>query len=453
MLIIFDLDGVLIDSKELHYRSLNNALSKYGDRYVISREEHLAIFDGISTGRKLEILAEKKNLPRELFDEIKQLKQLSTIEDLKKIEKNEFLIEMFSKIKKEGIKISVASNSIRDTVKQSLIQLGIIEYVDYFVSNQDVRHIKPFPEMYWQCMIALKEIPSDTVIFEDSHIGRQAAIDSGARLIEIKDPSDLTEGKIDLAISLIKKKIKSMVPWKDKKLNVLIPMAGSGSRFASVGYTFPKPLIEVHDKPMIELVVNNLNIEANYIYLVQKQHFETYNLKYLLNLITPNCKIVLVDGVTEGAACTALLAKEYIDNENPLLIANSDQYVEWNSNESMYAMDNDEIDGGILTFKSRHPKWSYAAINDVGMVTEVAEKKVISENATCGIYFWKRGNDFVKYAEQMIDKNIRTNNEFYICPVYNEAIQDGKKIKIKEIYKMWGLGTPEDLDYFLKNKK
>jgi dTDP-glucose pyrophosphorylase len=204
---------------------------------------------------------------------------------------------------------------------------------------------------------------------------------------------------------------------------------------------------------MIEVVVDNLNIEAHYIFLVQKEHYEKYNLKYLLNLIAPNCSIVQVDGITEGAACSTLLAKEFINNNNPLVIANSDQFIEWNSNECMYAFTADSIDAGILTFEAHHPKWSYARIGDDGFVAEVAEKKVISNNATVGVYYWNKGSEYVKYAEQMIDKNIRVNNEFYVCPVFNEAIQDGKKIRVKQINRMWGIGTPEDLHYFLDHYK
>jgi dTDP-glucose pyrophosphorylase len=230
-------------------------------------------------------------------------------------------------------------------------------------------------------------------------------------------------------------------------------MAGAGSRFAQMGYTFPKPLIEVNGKPMIQVVVENLNIEAHFIFIVQKEHYEKYNLKYLLNLIAPGCDIVQVEGVTEGAACSTLLAKEYINTDAPLVMANSDQYVEWNSNECMYAFTADEIDGGIVTFEASHPKWSYAKLGDDGFVSEVAEKKVISNEATVGIYYWKKGSDYVKYAEDMIAKDIRVNNEFYVCPVFNQAIEAGKKIKVKKIQKMWGIGTPEDLNHFLANHK
>ena len=173
----------------------------------------------------------------------------------------------------------------------------------------------------------------------------------------------------------------------------------------------------------------------------------------MLNLIAPKCNIIPIEGVTEGAACTVLLAKKFIDNDNPLLLANSDQFIDWNSHDFFYTTENSATDGTILTFKSTHPKWSFAKLDHHGFVTEVAEKKPISDMATVGIYYWNKGSNFVKYAEQMINKNIRVNNEFYVCPVYNEAILDNKKIRVHNISQMYGLGTPEDLNVFLKNKE
>lgn len=456
-LVIFDLDGVLIDSRELHYDALNNALRKVGEQYIISREEHLSQYDGLNTTKKLKMLTEKKGLPVSVYDQVWQDKQKATFNLIRGFKKEYWLQEMFCKIKEKGYKIAVASNSIRETVKLSLISIGVIDQVDYFVSNEDVSRTKPFPEMYWKCMTALNTLPKNTIIIEDSHIGRQGALDSGAHLLAVENASEVNSKpmmqRIEDLMNTIEGTSKKSLPWRDSKLNVLIPMAGAGSRFANAGYTFPKPLIEVRGKPMIQVVVENLNIEANYIFLVQKEHFEKYNLKYLLNLIAPGCKIVQVDGLTEGAACTTLLAKEHIDNDAPLVMANSDQFVEWNSNECMYAFSADSIDGGIITFEATHPKWSYAKLGEDGFVSEVAEKKPISNLATVGIYYWKHGSDYVKYAEQMISKNIRTNNEFYVAPVFNEAIGDQKKIRVKSIDKMWGIGTPEDLEYFLSNYK
>ncbi len=450
-LVIFDLDGVLIDSRDMHYEALNTALRSVSHEYVIDIQEHLSFYDGLPTSRKLSMLTEKKGLPVEKHQQIWEDKQKATLEIFSELEHDYELMHYFQQLKQRGYQVAVASNSIRNTVKLVLLKLGILEFIDYYVSNEDVVRNKPFPEMYWKCMTACNALPKDTVIFEDSHIGRQGAIDSGATLIAIENRCDLNQDKINKVFKTFASKKLTIVPWKSDKMNVLIPMAGAGSRFSNAGYTFPKPLIEVDGKPMIQVVVENLNIEANYTFIVQKDHYDKYSLQYLLNLIVPNCNIVQVDGLTEGAACTTLLAKEFINNDSPLVMANSDQFLEWNSNECLYAFNADGIDGGIVSFKATHPKWSYAKVGDDGFVSEVAEKKPISDNATVGIYFWKKGSDYVKYAEQMIEKNIRTNGEFYVCPVFNEAIADGKKIRIKSIEKMWGIGTPEDLNYFLKN--
>jgi len=450
-LIIFDLDGVLIESRELHYEALNKALNSVGPQYVITREEHLSVYDGLNTTKKLEMLSQNKGLDRRYFDQIWKDKQIATFALIRQFPRSDKLRQMFARINQHGIKIAVASNSIRETIKLALLSIGVMDFVDYFISNEDVKRTKPYPEMYWKCMTALDVLPKNTVIIEDSHIGRQGALDSGAHLIPVKDSFDLTPDKIQEAIDTLNGVKRKQIPWRDKKMNVLIPMAGAGSRFAQAGYTFPKPLIEVNGKPMIQVVTENLNVEAHFIYIVQKEHYEKYNLKQLLNLISPGCDIVQVEGITEGAACTTLLAKDLINTDQPLLMANSDQFVEWNSNECLYAFTADGIDGGIVTFNATHPKWSFAKLGDDGFVTEVAEKNPISNIATVGIYYWRKGSDYVKYAEQMIERNIRTNNEFYVCPVFNEAIGDNKKIRVKNIEKMWGIGTPEDLNYFLEH--
>jgi HAD superfamily hydrolase (TIGR01509 family) len=450
-LVIFDLDGVLIDSRMMHFVALNRALDELNPTYPISWQEHLAKYDGLPTTKKLLLLTKEKGLNAQFYDSIWKSKQRHTVELYQDIKPSENLQCYFDQLKFHQIQIAVASNSIRQTMVMALSRLGVTEQVDFFVSNEDVKHPKPFPEMYWKCMIALKTDVKNTVIVEDSHIGREGAIASGAHLIPVGGAEDLTQGLCDSVIEYFDDVKQPQIPWRNKKMNILIPMAGHGSRFAQAGYTFPKPLIEVNGKPMIQVVVENLNIEAHYIFLVQKEHYEKYQMSYMLNLIAPGCDIIQVDGVTEGAACTTLLAKSFIDNDNPLLIANSDQSAEWNSNECLYAFTADGVDGGILTFKSVHPQYSFARVGPDGFVDLVAEKRPISDLATVGIYYWKRGSDYVKYAEQMIANNTRTNGEFYVCPVFNEAINDGKKVRIKSIQKMWGLGTPSDLQYYLEH--
>jgi len=449
--VIFDLDGVLVEAKEIHYEALNEAL---GEKYMITWDEHLSRYDGLKTSQKLEMLTKDKGLPIELYDEVWMNKQKLTIDKLKNLQQSKQLIECMNSLTNDGYKIAVCSNSIRKTVLTVLSKLGIIEYVDLIISNEDVKNSKPHPEMYWKAISIMSFLPEQTLIVEDSPYGLLAASRSKSHVLRVKSPTEVSYFNIIKKINEIKMGNTTTTPkWKNEKLNILIPMAGAGSRFEQAGYTFPKPLIEVNGKPMIQVVVENLNIDANYIYVVQKSHREKYNLDTMLNLITPGCKIVEVDGLTEGAACTALLAKDFINNDSPLFFANSDQFVEWDSNEFMYKMQESNCDGGIVTFKATHPKWSFARIDDNGFVTEVAEKNPISDNATVGYYYWKHGSDFVKFAEQMIERNIRVNNEFYVCPVFNQAIEDCKKIRIFESSKMWGLGTPEDLNFYLENHR
>ena len=452
--VIFDLDGVLIDSRMIHFKSLNDALEAIDKSYVISIQEHLNKYDGLSTTKKLHKLTTEKGLPVELHQKVWHEKQIATIKHFEEIKYDAELVQFFEKIRASNVQIAVASNSIRKTVKTALINLGLISYVDIFLSNEDVKFPKPYPEIYWECMKRLETFPQNTVIVEDSHIGREAALHSGAHLLAIENRSDLTIEKINDVFSILAKTNHSKkIPWKSSKLNVLIPMAGAGSRFESAGYTFPKPLVEVNGKPMIQVVVENLNIEAHYIYIVQKKHFEKYNLSYLLNLLTPGCTIIQTDGITDGAARTTLLAKDLINTGNPLVIANSDQYIDWNSNEVMYAFEVEGIDGGIVTFRATHPKWSFVKLNSDGFISEVAEKRPISDIATVGVYYWRRGSDYVKNAELMIDNNDRVNNEFYVCPVYNYAINNGALVRAKMVDGMWGIGTPEDLEFFLENHK
>jgi len=450
-LIIFDLDGVLVEAKNIHFDALNEAL---GEEYAISWAEHLSTYDGLKTNQKLDILSERKGLPTEVHKEIWETKQKLTLQKLKELHPNQTIQSVMNTLVEDGYKISVCSNSIRKTVLTVLSKLGIMEFMDYIISNEDVENSKPHPEMYWNAMSKMRCLPEETLIVEDSPYGLLAASRSKSHILRVKNPTEVTYANIFKKLKEIEMGEQQTTPaWRDSTLNVLIPMAGAGSRFQKAGYTFPKPLIEVKGKPMIQVVVENLNIKANFIYVVQKEHREKYNLDTLLNLITPGCKIVETEGITEGAACTALLAKEFIDSDNPLFFANSDQFVEWDSNEFLYKMNETNADGGIVSFKATHPKWSFAKVDESGLVTEVAEKNPISDIATVGYYYWKKGSDFVKYAEEMIKKDIRVNNEFYVCPVFNQAIQDGKEIFTFNITKMWGLGTPEDLSYYLENYK
>ncbi len=439
--VIFDFDNTLIFLAEAHYIALNEAIEEIaGKQYIITQEEQNLLYNGLSTKTKLNKLIQNKNLPHNLIDIIFHKKQEKTIKYItENILPNKVLYNDLFKLKSEGYKLYCASNALFETVGVGLSALGIIDLFDYIVGNDDIKNQKPHSEIFLKCFIHAGLDPKECLIVEDSKFGIESAYRSGANVLTVSNPKDLTYDYIHANLDR-----KLISPAINTRLNILIPMAGAGSRFGGV----IKPLVDVLGKPMIQRVIESLNIDANYLFIVQDKHFD--QLKYILPLLKPNCKIIQTNGLTDGAACTSLLAKTFIDNNNPLLIANCDQIIDYDAASFLSSANN--CDGTILTFEANETKWSYARV-EKDIVVEVAEKRVISNKATVGIYYYKRGADYIKYAEQMIVANDRFNNEFYIAPVYNYAIRDNKKIKCYDVNKMNGIGTPGDLANYLQTKK
>ena len=238
-------------------------------------------------------------------------------------------------------------------------------------------------------------------------------------------------------------------------LNIVLPIAGRGSRFAVAGYAQPKPLIPLHGAPMIAAVVRNVRPRCahRFIFVALAEHLERAGMREALSAAAPGSVVVPVGQVTEGAACTVLLARNYINSDDPLMLANSDQWVDLDIDDYLASMDRQRADGLIMTMRADDPKWSFVGLNRQNLVNRVVEKEVISNEATVGIYNFRRGADFVRGAERMIAKNLRVNNEFYVAPVYNELIDDGARIAIFNVGRegagMYGLGIPADLDRFL----
>ena len=243
-------------------------------------------------------------------------------------------------------------------------------------------------------------------------------------------------------------------------MTVIIPMAGEGKRFKQAGFLLDKPFILINGRPMIELVVNNLNLkDERHIFIVRKEQYEKYGLQDYLPSLVKKCHIVQVDKLTEGAACTVALAEKYVDDDR-VVVANSDQYVDYDL--SHFFQYSNEKDGTILTFNATHPKWSYVKTMDfdnsypeeyiirTAKVIEVAEKRVISDTATVGIYTWRRPEFLFDSIRKMIQENFRVKGEFYLCPTYQYILD--KEIwdyKISSSF-VKGLGTPEDLENFVK---
>ncbi len=238
-------------------------------------------------------------------------------------------------------------------------------------------------------------------------------------------------------------------------LNIVIPMAGRGSRFANAGFTDPKPFIRIDGVPMIELVISNLRPSCphRFIFICQQTHLKRYGFQHRLQTLVPGCEIVGVPGLTEGAACSVLTASDFIDNPEPLLIANADQWVDVNVDDFLMVAARNETDGLIMTMPSNSPKWSYVRHDAAGRVCQVVEKTVVSDEATVGIYHFRRGSDFCREAKAMIMANERSQGEFYVAPVYTRLYNAGQTaIKTCNIgNSMHGLGTPEDLAGFLQS--
>lgn len=237
-------------------------------------------------------------------------------------------------------------------------------------------------------------------------------------------------------------------------LNIVVPMAGRGSRFAKEGFALPKPLIPVHGTPMIKLVIENLRPSTahRFTFICQQEHLDQFHLDRHLKEWAPGANVIAIDRVTEGAACTVLLSRDHIDNDHPLMIANCDQYIDVDIDRYLAELKRESLDGLIMTMKAGDNKWSFVGFDDAGRVTRVVEKEVISDEATVGVYNFRHGRDFVAAADRMIEQNLRVNNEFYVAPTYNQLVADGAKLGVYNIGSlgagMYGLGVPEDLRLF-----
>ncbi|MBM3196147.1 MAG: HAD-IA family hydrolase [Chlamydiae bacterium] len=466
--ILFDLDGVLVNSRVLHFETFRDALEEIKPGYNLTWSQHEAEFDGLSTRSKIDKLISKGVIQLVQTDFLYDKKQTLTLERLPYfVSPRQSLNALLDNLKNKGYRLFCCSNSIRSTLIETLKLLNIQTYFEEIYSNQDVIHPKPASDIYNLAMMRAGLEPKNCLIIEDSLPGRKAAYGSNAHVLEVEDAEDVTLPLIDKAISDIKEKKsvgdRFLMDGKPVTFHVVIPMAGEGLRFRNNGYKVPKPFIPVGGKKMIEWVIQNMlpkeiltsQMKIKFHLIVRESHM-IYGIESLFDSLPGNVSYTIhpIQKLTEGAACSVLHAESEINNDDPLIIVNSDQFLEWKPDEFYKCLLNPFYDGVILTFYQPDPrdlKWSYAKISDDFIVTEVQEKKWIGPNATVGLYGWKRGSDFVKYSKQMIAKNIRTNNEFYVCPVYNELIQDKKIIRTKLCKGMWGLGVPEDLEKFRKD--
>lgn len=220
-------------------------------------------------------------------------------------------------------------------------------------------------------------------------------------------------------------------------INILIPLGGKSPFFDNEEYPFPKPLIEINGKPMIEIVLDNLckiKKGKRFIFIVNPDDCHKYHLDNVLNLLTDNnCIIIKLASETKGAACSSLMAIEHINNQDKLLISNGDQVINKDLNEILDHFEKKNIYAGAVCFDSVHPKWSYVRLDENNKIVETAEKRPISKNAIAGLYYFKHGSDFVTSAMKTIEKDANVNGLYYIAPTLNEMVLENKNLEIFKI--------------------
>jgi NDP-sugar pyrophosphorylase family protein len=241
------------------------------------------------------------------------------------------------------------------------------------------------------------------------------------------------------------------------KYNLVIPMAGLGSRFSKAGYETPKPLLPIRGHRMFEIVIANLTTsDVNQVSLIAPAHFELApEVAHFSQVTGIPIRLFEIDFLTDGPVSSAMIAAKELDFDLPIIIANSDQYLDFNVNQWINTAIDSNVDGSILCMRDSHPKWSYVEVNERGEIARVVEKQVVSSLATCGVYFFSSTAEFIRAAECQREGDERVNNEFYVAPLYNYLISQGKRLSyldmgpISEV--MFGLGTPEDYELFIQS--
>lgn len=463
--IAFDLDGVLVNAGPIHFKALNRALALWGFR--ISEQEHETFFNGLPTAEKLRVLSQSLGLPKRLHDVIGRLKQVFTKEEMASaIQFDPSLVEILRWSREQGLRLALATNSRQETVDWVLERLQIRSFFDLVLSHESVSAPKPSPEIYRETWARLGVAPSAGLVIEDSAHGLEAAVLSGARVYCLKSPGDLNLDLIRTLVATPPEPGKAVAmsggmsppgqvmarPVSGGKypLEILVPMAGEGRRFREAGYTESKPLIPILGRPMIAHVIENLRPKERpyrFTFLCRAEDLEGMELRSLLIEMEPNAQIVPVFQTTGGAACTTLLAADVLNPHSSLLIANCDQWIDHPIDAFLEQSLAPDVDGGILVFPNKDPKWSYARLDPKGKVREVAEKRCIAPWATVGLYAFGTVKDYIDAAIKMIDADDKTRGEFYVCPVFNYLIRDGKQIVAPALdaSQMVGFGTPEDL--------
>jgi dTDP-glucose pyrophosphorylase len=220
-------------------------------------------------------------------------------------------------------------------------------------------------------------------------------------------------------------------------LKIILPLAGSSDLFINAGYHYPKPLIELNGKTMIELVIENpskINRKYQYVFIIKEEDVVKFHLDNTLKLLCPGCEIVKLKKSTKGGLCSVIMAIDKVVKEDSLLILNGDQIIDIDFNEVDGYWKQEKVAAGIVTFNSVHPRWSYARLEN-GDVVQTAEKNPISNQSIAGYYYFEKAGDFFEASFECIKNQVQCEGNYYISPVINQYVLHNKKVKNYSINK------------------
>ena len=422
-LITFDLDGVLVESKELHYDAFNLALNEAGPEFVMSQLEHDAHYCGLSTKQKLRMLTLNKNLPPEKHEFIWKRKQYHTLELMKTtIKRDAQIVGVLEALRDAGYPIAVASNCVRDSVFYLLSGIGVHDLISCYFSNEDVSAAKPDPEIYLAAAEHFGICPDEMLVVEDSSHGKQAALLAGAHLCPVASPFDVTIEYLSIALST-----RTLQP---SCLNIIIPMAGVESLFVE-GSPLPKFLINISGKSLLERIVENVrpNRPHRFIFIARQYQARTYK---LAEICVKACKfnpVLLLEVKAKSASAveTVLVAKDLINSDDPLLICNLNMWPEFKASLDVDTLSYVNADCILTHFESANEAFSYVTVDANMRVQGVSTKTRSSNLATTGYTIFRNGSKFVELSELLLASK-REGESLYIEDVVRKGLQSNLRI-------------------------
>lgn len=457
-LVVFDLDGVLVESRDLHYEALNRALEEEaGKECVISREEHTHVYDGLSTNQKLKMLEVAKGLPSDLHQNVWDKKQAYT-ESLvnEMLGPLDHILNTITALKKMSLPVCVASNCIRSSVKTILTQIGLMPYVDVFLSNEDVKNAKPNPDIYEKACSIFGVSPSETLVVEDSTIGFEAASRAGCHMLRVSNPHDVTE-------SSVKSRIQEL-ECLTEEVTIVLPLAGPYPEIwqAREASEMPLYLTDVSGESVLELIGKSLSTRryvANYIFVVKEAVSKAYDVDALCAKAVDYAPLKIVKTKTDTLSSLHTILQipaEYIPDNVPLLVADGHHIPVWKDGESLDNILGSHSAGALTVVQATNPRFSYVRLSfdkrskeGPSRVVEVAmEGRPTSDLACSGLYYFKRASDLREAAKTVIGTNQRWLGRFFTAQLYNELVQNGLEVEALQLKNYWSLRTVDEIERY-----